>query len=111
MSRRIRKLAPYLQCVACLRKDAQKGNLGALVRIFTRTEREILNELLKAVLQRNPKAKTARLSPGERKSLRFLLRGLLTLPEESVHALATQMEIETNRRVAQLGNRGETPCN
>jgi hypothetical protein len=111
MSRRIRKLAPYLQSVICLRKDAQKGNLRAVVSIFTRAEREILKELLKAVLQRNPKAKTARLSPGERKSLRFLLRGLVRLPEESIHALARQMEKETKRRESQLSNRGGTPCN
>jgi hypothetical protein len=111
MNRRIRKLAPYLQSVICLRKDAQKGNLRAMVSIFTRAEREILNELLKAVLQRNPRAKAARLSLGERKSLRSLLRGLVALPDESIHALASQMEKETKRRVSQLSNGGGTPCN
>jgi hypothetical protein len=111
MNRRIRKLAPYLQALICLRKTAQKGKLGALVSILTRTEREILQELLKALLQRSPKAKTARLSPGERKSLRLLLRSLVRLPEESIHALASQMEKETKRRVSQLSNRGGTPCN
>jgi hypothetical protein len=111
MNRRIRKLATYLQAVICLRKAAQKGHLTALVRIFTRTEREILKELLKALLERSPKAKRERLSPDERKSLRFFLHGLLRLSEESIHALASQMEKETKRQVSQLSNRGGTPCN
>jgi hypothetical protein len=105
MNRNIRKLAPYLQSVIYLRKDAQRQNLAPLVNIFKRTEQEILNELLRAVLQPNPKAKTARLSPDEMRSLRFLLRGLRRLPEESLHALATEMEKEAKRRLSQPNNR------
>ncbi|HZU38346.1 MAG TPA: hypothetical protein VFA18_20645 [Gemmataceae bacterium] len=97
MNRNISKLAPYLQSVIYLRKDTQKEHLAALARIFKRTEQELLDELLKAVLQPHPKAKKARLSPDEMKSLRCLLRGLTTLPEESLHALADEMEKETKR--------------
>jgi hypothetical protein len=98
MNRNIRKLAPYLQSIIYLRKDTQKENLGPLIDIFKRAEQEILEELLKALLQSGPRGKKARLSPEEMKSLRFLLRGLLTLPEEDLHALAAEMEKETNRR-------------
>ncbi len=100
MNRNIRKLAPYLQSIIYLRKDTQKENLAPLVTIFKRTEQEILEELLKAILQPGPKGKKARLSPAEMKSLRFLLRGLLTLPEEDLHALAAEMEKETKRRLS-----------
>jgi hypothetical protein len=104
MNRNIRKLAPYFQSVVYLRKDAQRQNLATLVTIFTRTEQEILQELLRAVLQPNPRAKTARLSPDEMKSLRFLLRGIRRLPEESLHALAAEMEKEAKRRLSQPEN-------
>ena len=111
MNRNIRKLAPYLESVIYLRKDAQKENLGPVVSIFRRAEEEILKEMRKALLQPNPQGKKARLSPNEMKSLRFLLRHLLTLPEESLHSLATEMEKETKRRPTQPANRGGTPCN
>ena len=104
MNRNIRKLAPYLQSVVYLLKDAQRQNLARLVIIFKRTEQEILKELLRAVLQPNPRAKTARLSADEMKSLRFLLRGIRRLPEESLHALATEMEKEAKRRLSQPKN-------
>ena len=97
MKRNIRKLAPYLESVIYLRKDTEKDKLVPLVNIFKRTEEEILKEMLKALLQPTPKGKKARLSPNEMRSLRFLLRGVLTLPEKSLHALATEMERETKR--------------
>lgn len=111
MNRNIGRLVPYLESVIFLRRDAQKENLAPLVSIFRRTEQEILNELLKAVLRPNPKAKKVRLSPGEMKSLLFFLRGLLTLPEESLQALATEMDKEAKGRVSKPNNRGGTPCN
>ncbi len=100
MNRNIRRIAPYLQSVIYLRRDTQREKLVPLVAIFKRTEKEILEELLKAVLQAGPKGKKARLSADEMKSVRFLLRGLLTLPEEDLHALAAEMEKETKRRIS-----------
>ncbi len=100
MNRNIRRIAPYLQSVIYLRRDTQREKLVPLVAIFKRTEKEILEELLKAVLQPGPKGKKARLSADEMKSVRFLLRGLLTLPEEDLHALAAEMEKETKRRIS-----------